>query len=497
MNAELIKKIQQCPNLPSLPSIAVQVLELAGKPDVDIAEIARAISKDPALSGKILRTVNSSFYGRSQHVGTISQALVILGLQSVKTLVLGFSLVTTLNKNKASGFNHLKYWRRSIFAATAARTLANKMKLVQQEEAFLAALLQDIGMLVLNQVISAQYGEISGKANTHAELIKVEQESLSLTHAEVGAILAEQWKLPPILATSVGASHDPSKVADPVLRKIAQVVQIAGQAADVFVDTEPAEAIVQVRATCASAYKMTDADCDQLLQEIGVKTKEVIPLFEINIGGVTNYEAILKKANEALVELTLESQMQNTKLQRQNEALHHKATTDGLTGLSNRATFDENLKERFAAAKAGGRPLTLLMMDLDKFKSINDKFGHQAGDQVLSSVAKILKAAARSKDLTARYGGEEMAMILSETPRQVAAAVAETIRLAVAKQPIQCSGTAIAVTISIGVATLEPGSAMTEPSHLLKAADLAVYAAKRAGRNCVKIFSLAAPAAAA
>ena len=80
-------------------------------------------------------------------------------------------------------------------------------------------LLQDIGMLVLNQVIGAQYGEISGKANTHAELIKVEQESLSLTHAEVGAILAEQWKLPPILATSVGASHDPSKVADPVLRK--------------------------------------------------------------------------------------------------------------------------------------------------------------------------------------------------------------------------------------------------------------------------------------
>src|SRR5580658_6271086 len=142
MSAELVKKIQQCPNLPSLPSIAVQVLELAGKPDVDIAEIARIISKDPALSGKILRTVNSSFYGRSQHVGTISHALVILGLQSVKTLVLGFSLVTTLSKSKTGGFNHLKYWRRSIFAATAARTLATKMNLVQQEEAFLAALLQ-------------------------------------------------------------------------------------------------------------------------------------------------------------------------------------------------------------------------------------------------------------------------------------------------------------------------------------------------------------------
>jgi two-component system, cell cycle response regulator len=496
MNTELIKKIQQCPNLPSLPTIAVQVLELAGKPDVDIAEIARSISKDPALSGKILRTVNSSFYGRSQHVGTISQALVILGLQSVKTLVLGFSLVTTLNKNKTTGFNHLKYWRRSIFAATAARILATKMKLVQQEEAFLASLLQDIGVLVLNQVISTQYAEISGKANTHAELIKIEQETLELTHAEVGAILAEQWKLPPILATTVGASHDPSKVTDPVLKKIAQVIQIAGQAADVFVDTEPAEAIVQVRATCAAAYKMTDADCDQLLQEISVKTKEVIPLFEINIGGVIDFEAILKKANEALVELTLESQMQNTKLQQQNQVLHQKATTDGLTGLNNRATFDEALKERFAACKAAGKPLSLLMMDLDNFKSINDKYGHQGGDQVISTVAKILKAAARSKDLAARYGGEEMAMILPETPRQVAAAIAETIRLAISKQPVQFNGAAIPVTISIGVATLEPNSAMKDPSHLLKAADLAVYAAKRSGRNCVKIFTLP-PAAAA
>src|SRR5688572_33034725 len=101
---QLVKQIRQCPNLPSLPTIAMQVLDLAQKSDVDIAEIARIISKDPALSTKILRTVNSSFYGRSQAVSTISHALVILGLQSVKTLVLGFSLVTNLKQSKATGF---------------------------------------------------------------------------------------------------------------------------------------------------------------------------------------------------------------------------------------------------------------------------------------------------------------------------------------------------------------------------------------------------------
>src|SRR5256885_10715421 len=107
MDQQVVERIRQCPNLPSLPAIAMQVLDLAQKPDVDIAEIARIISKDPALSGKILRTVNSSFYGRSQAVSTISHALVILGLQSVKALVLGFSLVPSLTKNKPKGFKHL------------------------------------------------------------------------------------------------------------------------------------------------------------------------------------------------------------------------------------------------------------------------------------------------------------------------------------------------------------------------------------------------------
>ncbi|MGD0768923.1 MAG: GGDEF domain-containing protein [Tepidisphaeraceae bacterium] len=495
MNTELIKKIQQCANLPSLPTIAMQILDLAGMPNVDITEIARVISKDPALSSKILRTVNSSFYGRSQHIGTISHALVILGLQSVKTLVLGFSLVTTLSRNKIAGFNHLRFWRRSIYAATAARTLATKMRLVQQEEAFIAALLQDIGMLALNQVISAAYGEICGKCGTHVELIKAEKESLGMTHAEVGAILAEQWKLPAILAATIRASHNAADAADPTTKNVALLVQLAGQCADVFVDSEAAPAIAQVRAACAAAFKMTDADCDQLLNEIGAKTKEIIPLFEINVGNAASYEAILKKANEALVELTLESQMQASKLQEQNQALHQKATTDALTSLNNRARFDEAFKSQFTAARASGAPLTLLMLDIDKFKSINDRYGHPVGDQVLASVGKLLKSAARAKDLAARYGGEEMAMILPETPRPVGAAIAETIRQAIAKQPILCGKQIVAVTVSIGIATLETNSRMTDSGHLLKAADMAVYAAKHSGRNCVKIFALAAAAA--
>ena len=118
MNEQLIQRIRQCPNLPSLPGVAIQVLDLVQKPDVEVNQIARIISQDAALASKVLRTVNSSFYARSNAVSTVSHALVIMGLHSAKSLVLGFTLVSNLREK---GFKHLDYWRRSIYAATAAR----------------------------------------------------------------------------------------------------------------------------------------------------------------------------------------------------------------------------------------------------------------------------------------------------------------------------------------------------------------------------------------
>jgi diguanylate cyclase (GGDEF)-like protein len=129
---------------------------------------------------------------------------------------------------------------------------------------------------------------------------------------------------------------------------------------------------------------------------------------------------------------------------------------------------------------------------VDGFKLINDTHGHPTGDHVLQAIGKLLRTAARATDLAARYGGEELTLVLPGTGKSTAAAIAESIRRTIAARVIDWRGKRLVVTVSIGVATYEPQSPLTQPAHLLKAADLAVYAAKHAGRNCVKVFSLPA-----
>ncbi|SMF45409.1 diguanylate cyclase [Tistlia consotensis] len=161
------------------------------------------------------------------------------------------------------------------------------------------------------------------------------------------------------------------------------------------------------------------------------------------------------------------------------------ATTDGLTGLANRKQFDLSLKLAATAAEESGKPLCLLMTDVDHFKRFNDSFGHRIGDQVLKTLAHILKSGVRDTDTPARYGGEEFAVILPEIDLDDAIALADRLRQALAGKRLTNRTTGAdygTVTISVGVARLRRGETLDD---LIARADSALYRAKGAGRNCI------------
>ena len=166
----------------------------------------------------------------------------------------------------------------------------------------------------------------------------------------------------------------------------------------------------------------------------------------------------------------------------QHSRMKDLAMRDGLTGLFNRRAFDETLAQQTKSPNM--RPVSLLLIDLDNFKQVNDIFGHQSGDQVLKSFAEILKESCRGHDLVARIGGEEFAIILSRTKGATAHAIAQRIRNRLAKTVFTFDGRQVQITASIGLAVCQEGFT----ANLVKQADQALYQAKRTGKNKVCTF---------
>ena len=161
------------------------------------------------------------------------------------------------------------------------------------------------------------------------------------------------------------------------------------------------------------------------------------------------------------------------------EALSTQSSTDSLTGLANRRSFDAEIARSLAGLRRHGRPISLCLVDVDHFKRFNDSHGHVEGDRALIEVARVLGQQVRGSDLAARYGGEEFALLLPDTELDVAFHVAERVRAAVARSSVPQGP----VTVSIGLATAIEGCL---PEELIAAADGALYAAKAGGRNRVE-----------
>ncbi|WEZ83765.1 PleD family two-component system response regulator [Rhizobium sp. 32-5/1] len=161
------------------------------------------------------------------------------------------------------------------------------------------------------------------------------------------------------------------------------------------------------------------------------------------------------------------------------------AVTDGLTGLHNRRYLDNHMKLLIDRATARGRSLSVCITDIDRFKSVNDQYGHDAGDEVLREFAHRIRSTVRGADLACRYGGEEFVVVMPDTPPEVAAAIAERLRSIVEGQPFRLpnSDKTLSITASLGISTLNPGG--DTPEALLKRADTALYQAKNNGRNRV------------
>ncbi len=506
MVIDLLGLVRATKELPALPASAVEVLRLTSTGDASASDLASVIERDPSLATKLLKLVNSPLFGVRREVTNVQQAVALAGQRVVRVTALSVSFSEQINSKRSAGFDYESFWRSSLTGAVAGRLIARAAAPGIAEEAFIAGLLAQIGRLAAHTVAPDLYAQaIEMKDRDGGRLRDAERAVLGVTGAALGRALLEKWNLPASLCTAVGASQGDDAGLDGSARRLAEIVCAARAVSELFCREIGVVEIDQVRDEVRRLAGLDEKAVEEALASIDTHVRQMARDLSLEIGSTADYAEIRTLAAVELARLTFEAETERTAtLARAEEAeaearqLHEDskhiiraATTDSLTGIANRAAFEQRLDELLSAPTAAGR-VALFLMDVDHFKAFNDTYGHQAGDKVLRAVAGALRDTACGEAAVARWGGEEFIAAGLFRSDQAAVELGERLRAAIAAACVHWDGVVLKVTASVGVVFAPVGAVAASAGRLIGDADARMYEAKRAGRNRVVAAAIAA-----
>lgn len=619
-----MKKLEHIPltgELPSPKGVALAILEMCRRDDTTAADIARIAQTDPALAGRLIRQANSAAIAGSRPVASVTEAILRLGMGTVRNLAMGFSLVDQYQNGPCEGFDYQRFWSQSLLMALAMQQFCTMTGAGSAEELFACGLLARIGCLALATVYPTEYARLLQNPDRERTLAEREQEHLETDHNELTAALLAEWGIPSALIEPIYHHEAPDKsafspgsrpyqlvhlfylakcVADLGIapdgerngrtaellllggkiglnadelgaaidslvmrwREWGELLRVPASALPSFAQmssphaprpddsTSPAalrvllvdddattrcmmegvlggklghsvicasngreamalalEAMPQIVITdwmmpgmdglelCRALRATEWGQTIYLIMLTSVEDEdEVIEAFEAGVDDFLTKPVNIRTLRARLraawhyVQLLEAWERDRAQLKQfaaelaiSNRRLEHAAMTDLLTGLPNRRAGMSALTKAWAAADRFQQQLSVLVLDIDHFKHINDTHGHAVGDRVLTEVAHQIQRAARRDDSVCRLGGEEFLMICQNADLKSALLAADRLRRTIEAMTIEAEGATIRTTVSIGVASREPR--MGESDALVNAADRALYRAKQSGRN--------------
>jgi diguanylate cyclase (GGDEF)-like protein len=630
------EELKQSGQLPSPAGVGIRILTLTQEEECSLDELVATLQVDPALTGRILKLAASAQAASAMPVASLKEAAMRLGLRTVTSVALGFSVISDDRPESCPNFDYELYWSASLACGLASQELSQRLGLATPAEAFTCALLSRIGQLALASCHPLEFSELLEQVqrDPNQSLRELETDRFGIDHTEIAEAMMFEWGLPSafgevarcledengdqkldgyarelwrvirdgaIIASLCMQGDNPSaslvddlihlrqrlevmgvnltEVCDAVLRQWVEwgamlslpTKELASKLSPVNVlgslarrrEEHQAQAQGEACSLHATGIRVLAVDDDplslrvieKLLREAGhevftakngrealaltlkVRPQVVVTdwqmpdidgldfcralrrsrfgrrIYVLLLTGNDNDEQILEafdagvddyivkpvkprlfmarlRAGIRLVKLQEQverdqaMQIKNaTMMARMNRQLKEAANTDFLTHLPNRRCAMEQFQKEWRTALELGAPLSVLMMDIDHFKTVNDTYGHNTGDAVLRETARVIKMAVRRNDTAARIGGEEFLVICPGADLDESLMIGNRIRQRVEENLVRFGDFHCNVTISIGCA--ENLAGVQDIDHLLRLADEAVYVSKSAGRNRV------------
>lgn len=431
--------------LPTLPAAAVKVLQLVQDPDVDVQTLGKVIELDPALAARLVRLANSSLFGLTREISSVRQALVILGLRTVKLAALSFTLLDSLDpstKNRAMAH----CWRQILTNAMACRLLGPLFQ-IDPEEAFLAGLMQDLGMLVCAPSFGAKYLGIVEKSRDEnaPDLLELEREAFGFTHTDLSVELMDHWRLPTRLAAAIKEHESVDLKTSFQERRLDLPVLLATADSITGFLLKPSIANMDRFTIVSDAFGESSSEVDKFVQKLEMQVTEMADLLSLDMPAGKGYSEILQRAKELSKDLRVETRDQ----------------------------LPLRVRQELARAKRENWCLSLMLVRLTTVSQLAKAGEHESAEQMQQQGARLLQEVTRECDALFRLNLSTFCILATNTPMEGVERLIQRLIPDLSKLTVKFDGHEVAAHYAFGVVVLGKDSSadVNVESFLLKAND--------------------------
>ena len=301
MKANVLETIKRSAAVPSMPQVVVRFLEIMQDPGFDYRDLVKVLSADPGTVSEVLRLANSALFGVRNKVVSLQQALTLLGPKRTRSLLLGRYLIDAMSKKQCPGLDMSYFWRRSLAGSVVASHFAEKMLPRHRDEAFIGALLADIGIPILAEALPRAYRPIVAQYTPHGSPVSMEQEqnAVEVSHGEVSAMILAHWSLPETVAQAVNL-HQSDHPGEGDTATIARILNASDRIAKLLCEIPESD---EVARTCSEAAQFVGVDINILvgmLPTIENDIEELAEALRIDVIPSNVYALIAQKIQEQL-----------------------------------------------------------------------------------------------------------------------------------------------------------------------------------------------------